>query len=167
MGARARGVRGRSGCIGVVVAHNGGGLGRLCGLGGGVGVWGGGKRPKVRRGSGKTRRGGRAAGPFRLGGPVAQGRGEPQHYGYLVKIIIFAIMKLKFKELSPSMQGLQVENGRLINRKPDGQANVGVMGITVAAQMRKDIKRYEKEAMMTRAYVAAEQLTDKLEGYEM
>jgi len=76
-------------------------------------------------------------------------------------------MKLKFKELSPSMQGLQVENGRLINRMPDGQANVGVMGITAAAQMRKAVKRSEKEAMITRAYVAAEQLKDKLEGYGM
>lgn len=132
-----------------------------------MGVGGGGKRPKVLEGAAKTRRGGRAAGPFPLGGGSAQGRGEPQHYGYLAKIIIFAIMKLKFKELSPSMQGLQVEKGKLINRMADGQPNVGVMGITAAAQMRKAIKRSEKEAMMTRAYVAAEQITDKLEGYEM
>lgn len=67
-------------------------------------------------------------------------------------------MKIKFNEISPSMQGLSVEGGRLVNRMSDGQANVGVMGITAAAQMRKAIKRSEKEAMMTRAYVNAERL---------
>ena len=75
-------------------------------------------------------------------------------------------MKIKFNEISPSMQGLKVEGGRLVNRMADGQANVGVMGITAAAEMRKAVKQAKKEAMMTRAYVAAEKLTEKLEGPE-
>ena len=76
---------------------------------------------------------------------------EPPHYGYLVKILNFAIMKIKFNEISPSMQGLKVEGGRLVNRMGDGQANVGGMGITAAAEMRKAVKQSKKEAMMTRA----------------
>lgn len=75
-------------------------------------------------------------------------------------------MKIKFNEISPSMQGLKVEGGRLVNRMADGQANVGRMGITVAAEMRKELKQAKKQMMMTNAYVAAERLTERLEGPE-
>lgn len=121
-------------------------------------VGGCGKRLKVLERLPKIGTGGRIAGRVSVGGWAACIAVEPQHYGYLAKIHNFAIMKIKFNEISPSMQGLSVEGGRLVNRMSDGQANVGVMGITAAAQMRKAIKRSEKEAMMTRAYVNAEQL---------
>jgi hypothetical protein len=73
-------------------------------------------------------------------------------------------MKLKFKELSPSIQGLKVEGGRLVNRMADGQPNVGVMGLTKMAMLRKELKTASKEAMMTRAYVNAERISDALKG---
>lgn len=100
------------------------------------------------------------------GGLVAYFGVESRHYGYLIKILNFAIMKIKFNEISPSMQGLKVEGGRLVNRMADGQANVGRMGITVAAEMRKELKQAKKQMMMTNAYVAAERLTERLEGPE-
>lgn len=62
------------------------------------------------------------------------------------------------------MQGLKVEGGRLVNRMDDGQPNVGVMGITRAAEMRKQIKQANKEAMMTRAYVNAERIEKSMGG---
>jgi hypothetical protein len=62
------------------------------------------------------------------------------------------------------MQGLKVEGGRLVNRMDDGQPNVGVMGITRAAEMRKQIKQANKEAMMTRAYVNAERISESFEN---
>lgn len=65
------------------------------------------------------------------------------------------------------MQGLKVEGGRLVNRMDDGQPNVGVMGITVAAEMRKQIKQSKKEAMMTRAYVNAERISESFENSGM
>jgi len=125
-----------------------------------------GKRLKVLEEDGKTDTPHRIAGSLSVRGVVACRLGESPHYGYLVKILNFAIMKIKFNEISPSMQGLKVEGGRLVNRMGDGQANVGVMGITAAAEMRKAVKQSKKEAMMTRAYVAAERLTERLEGPE-
>ena len=125
-----------------------------------------GKRLKVLEEDGKTDTPHRIAGSVSVRGVVACRLGESRHYGYLVKILNFAIMKIKFNEISPSMQGLKVEGGRLVNRMGDGQANVGVMGITAAAEMRKAVKQSKKEAMMTRAYVAAERLTERLEGPE-
>lgn len=76
-------------------------------------------------------------------------------------------MKIKFKEISPSMQGLKVEGGRLVNDMGGGQANVGVMGITRAAELRKQMKMAQKEAMMTRAYVNAERISQSFETGEM
>jgi hypothetical protein len=73
------------------------------------------------------------------------------------------MIKIKFNENSPSVSGLRVVNGRLVNDMGNGQPNVGVMGITRMAELRKEIKDAKKEAIMTRAFVRAEQISQAFE----
>ena len=56
-------------------------------------------------------------------------------------------MKMKFQ----SMGGLTINDGRLINDKPDGMS-----GIAQAAMIRKEVKRERKVSMIADGIVRAE-----------
>jgi hypothetical protein len=51
--------------------------------------------------------------------------------------------------------GLTVEGGRLINRRPDGMT-----GIQQAAQIKKEMKRQDKIQMMSQAFYQGEMMSD-------